>query len=126
MSGSRELAEHVVDLLGPSSSVGLGRFFGGWSLRRDGEQVGIVIDTVYVRVPDRSSREAWREAGARVFSYESRGRTVTVETYWSVSAGALDDGAELRRLLRTRRPRPVVDVDVDVAPGGSGAPGARR
>ncbi|MDI6098595.1 TfoX/Sxy family protein [Actinoplanes sp. NEAU-A12] len=98
MTGSRATAEHVLDLLGPASGVHLAGFFGGWSLRRGAVQVGIVMDAVYAKVPV-AEREAWHDSGSAPFRYTARGRTVTVEAYWSVPADALEDGARLRRLL---------------------------
>jgi len=98
MTGSRTTAEHVLDLLGPSSGVELARFFGGWSFKRAGVQLGIVMDTVYAKVPP-ADRESWRAAGSTPFAYMARGRTVTVEAYWSVPADALDDPDLLRQLL---------------------------
>lgn len=98
MTGTRADAEHVLDLLGPDSGMALRRFFGGWSLVHAGTQVGIVMDTVYVKV-DRSARQRWRDRGATPFRYRTGARTVTVEAYWSVPPEALDDGALLRRLL---------------------------
>jgi TfoX/Sxy family transcriptional regulator of competence genes len=98
MTGSRALADHVLDLLGPRSDVGLAPFFGGWSLRHRGRQVGIVMDTVYAKV-DLAHRDTWHDNGSVPFRYTARGRTVTVEAYWSVPAGALDDPDLLRDLF---------------------------
>ncbi|BCY09363.1 TfoX/Sxy family protein [Actinoplanes sp. L3-i22] len=98
MTGSRALAEHLVDLLGPSSDVDLAPFFGGWSLRHEGRQIGIVMDTAYAKV-DLADRETWHDNGSVPFRYTARGRTVTVEAYWSVPADALDDPDLLRDLL---------------------------
>jgi TfoX/Sxy family transcriptional regulator of competence genes len=98
MTGSRTLADHVLDLLGPRSDVGLAPFFGGWSLRHRGRQVGIVMDTVYAKV-DLAHRDTWHDNGSVPFRYTARGRRVTVEAYWSVPAGALDDPDRLRDLF---------------------------
>ena len=98
MTTARALAEHILDLLGPSSDVGLAPFFGGWSLRREGKQIGIVMDTAYAKV-GLAHRDSWHDNGSVPFRYTARGRTVTVEAYWSVPAGALDDPNLLRDLL---------------------------
>ena len=98
MTGSRTIAEHILDLLGPSSGVDLAPFFGGWSLRRDGKQIGIVMDTAYAKV-DLAHRDTWHDNGSTPFRYTARGRTVTVEAYWSVPADAIDDPNLLRDLL---------------------------
>ncbi|MBV9444529.1 MAG: TfoX/Sxy family protein [Streptosporangiaceae bacterium] len=98
MTGHRSVAEHVLDLLGDDSGASLRRFFGGWSIIRDGRQLAIVMDTVYAKVPA-PDRERWRAAGSRPFQYQAKGKTVVVEAYWSLPDGALDNPAELRRAL---------------------------
>jgi DNA transformation protein len=98
MSGTRTDAEHVLDLLGDDSGVSLRRFFGGWSLIRGGQQFAIVMDTVYAKVPA-GHRAQWRADGSRPFQYQAKGRAVVVEAYWSVPDDALDNPAELRRIL---------------------------
>jgi DNA transformation protein and related proteins len=103
VSGDRSDAEHVLDLLGPDSGIGLRRFFGGWSLVRDGVQIAIVMDTLYVKV-DEAGRARWRDSGSRPFSYRANGRTVLVQAYWSVPDEALDDRGLLRALLTPATP----------------------
>lgn len=98
MTGRRSDAEHVLDLLGPASGASLRRFFGGWAVTRDGRQLAIVMDTVYAKVSARD-REQWRSAGSRSFQYQAKGKTVVVEAYWSLPDDALDDPAELQRIL---------------------------
>ena len=105
----RELAEHVIDQL--DMPVELRRFFGGWALVHDGAQFAVVMDTLYV-VADDSTRPALIEAGSVPFTYQARGRTVTVGRYHSVPEDAFDDPESLRRLAREAiaivggRPRP--------------------
>jgi TfoX/Sxy family transcriptional regulator of competence genes len=98
MSGNRADAEHVIDLLGPGCGIGLRRFFGGWSLTRNGRQIAIMMDTLYVKV-DPAGRARWRDAGSHPFSYRVNNRTVLVEAYWSVPDDALDEPELLRTLL---------------------------
>ncbi|MEU4626351.1 TfoX/Sxy family protein [Actinoplanes sp. NPDC023801] len=98
MTGSRALAEHILDLLGPRPDVDLVPFFGGWSLRHEGKQIGIVMDTAYAKV-DSAHRDNWHDNGSVPFRYTARGRTITVEAYWSVPADALEDSNLLRDLL---------------------------
>jgi TfoX/Sxy family transcriptional regulator of competence genes len=98
VSGLRSDAEHVLDLLGDDSGASLRRFFGGWSVIRDGQQLAIVMDTVYARV-SAAQREQWRAAGSRPFQYQAKDRTLVVEAYWSLPDGALDSPAELQRAL---------------------------
>jgi DNA transformation protein len=98
VTGRRGDAEHVLDLLGHDSGASLRRFFGGWAVTSDGRQLAIIMDTVYAKVPARD-REQWRTAGSRPFQFQAKGKTVVVEAYWSLPDDALDDPAELQRLL---------------------------
>jgi hypothetical protein len=50
MSGSRTVAEHVLDLLGDDSVV------------REGQQLAIVMDTVYAKIP---ARQLWQRGNHR-------------------------------------------------------------
>ncbi|MFI7004681.1 TfoX/Sxy family protein [Nocardia sp. NPDC050175] len=102
MSGSRTAAQYVLDVLGAGSGFELGRFFGGWSLRYDGRQAGIVMDTVYVKVLP-AHRDEWHAAGAHPFRYVRDHRTIYVEAYWSVPPEALDNPELLHTLLVTGR-----------------------
>lgn len=98
MTGLRGVAEHVLDLLGDDSGASLRRFFGGWSVIRDGRQLAVVMDTVYAKVPAQD-RERWRAAGSCPFQYQAKGKTVVVEAYWSLPGDVLDNPAELQRIL---------------------------
>ena len=89
-------------MLGASGDMLLRPFFGGWSLMLEGEQIGIVMDTVYAKVRP-ADRATWRQSGSLPFSYEAKGRTVTVEAYWSLPADAFDNPELLRELLTESR-----------------------
>jgi DNA transformation protein len=109
---ARSHAEHVLDLHGDDSGASLRRFFGGWSITRDGQQLAIIMDTVYAKVPA-SQRAQWRAAGSRPFQYQAKDRTMMVEAYWSLPDDALDNPAELQRiLLRAGHPRHPRDRDL--------------
>ena len=98
MTGNRGDAEHVLDLLGHDSGASLRRFFGGWSITLGGQQLAIIMDTIYAKVPE-SHREQWRAAGRRPFQYQAGGKTIVVQAYWSLPDDALDNPAELQRIL---------------------------
>jgi DNA transformation protein len=98
VTGHRSVAEHVLDLLGDDSGASLRRFFGGWSITRGGQQLAIIMETVYAKVPP-ACREHWRAADSRPFQYQANGKTITAEAYWSLPGDALDNPAELQRIL---------------------------
>lgn len=101
MSGTagEDFAQHICDLLAPAGGLSLRRYFGGWALRRGGQQVGMVMDTLYLRV-NRDTAEAWQERGSHPFEYRSGTRTVQVLRYRSVPVDLLDDADELCDVVR--------------------------
>ncbi|ONH55405.1 hypothetical protein CcI49_28120 [Frankia sp. CcI49] len=100
MSGNRELAQHVLDQVEDAlGGMTLRRFFGGWALCHRGRQVGMVMDTLFVKVAE-DERLSWEAAGRRPFTYQSAGRTVTVRAYYSVPDEVLDDREALADLVR--------------------------
>jgi DNA transformation protein and related proteins len=99
MSGSRSLAEYIVDQLAELGEVTMRRYFGGWALRSGGAQFAMVMDTVYFRVAD-ADRASYAAAGAVPFTYNAAGREVVVRKYYSVPPAAIDDPDALRDLAR--------------------------
>lgn len=58
MRASRELAEHLAEMLAPVGGVELKAMFGGFSLRAGGVPFAIAIDTLYLRVGTMSGSAA--------------------------------------------------------------------
>lgn len=83
----------------PVIGLEIGRFFGGWSLLVLGTQIGMVMDTVYAKVPA-GSRDAWRDRGHHPFSdARADGRVIVVDAYWALPDSILDDAEALRAVL---------------------------
>ncbi|UUY03708.1 TfoX/Sxy family protein [Svornostia abyssi] len=99
MSRSPELLHHVTELLEPyGPPVEVKRMFSGWSLQRDGIPFALVLDELYLRVDD-ETRPAYIAAGCEPFRYANSKREVSVERYYGVPDGALDDGERLADLV---------------------------
>jgi len=98
MSGSREFADHLMDMLGSESGIELRRYFGGWALRHEGKQLAMVMDTLYLRT-ELLDLAGVDEALTAPFQYQAKGRTVVVKGYRSVPASYLEEPGELRCLL---------------------------
>ena len=99
MPRSPELLDHVVGLLEPfGPPVEVKRMFSGWSLQRDGVPFALVLDELYLRVDD-ETRPAYVAAGCEPFRYATSAREVSVERYYGVPDGALDDGEQLADLV---------------------------
>lgn len=88
MSG--DYCEYLVDMLQPWGAVTVRKMFGGFGLYRSDLTFAIVVDdTLYFKV-DASNRADYEAAGSAPFSYEARGKMVTM-SYWQVPAEVLDD-----------------------------------
>jgi TfoX/Sxy family transcriptional regulator of competence genes len=94
-----ELAEHLCEALAPLGAVGVRRFFGGWALHCRGVQFAMVMDTLYLRVDDRT-RPAYEAAGSEPFRYRTGKREVEVRRLYSAPPEALDDPERLCELAR--------------------------
>jgi len=62
---AQRLAEEVAERFGLEPR----RWFGGWSLLRDGRQIAMVMDTMYVRVDDRLRAELDATSDSEPFRY---------------------------------------------------------
>jgi TfoX/Sxy family transcriptional regulator of competence genes len=105
---ARRLAEEVAERFGLQPR----RWFGGWSLLRDGRQIAMVTDTVYVRVNDPLRAELDATTDSEPFRYRrGDGREIEVDAYRSVPGNVLDNpalfGALLARAPAAVRPRRV-------------------
>ena len=91
--------------------------FSGAGIYCDGIIFALVLgDTLYFKVDD-GNRAAYEAEGLEPFSYEARGRRVTVGAYWRVSERLFDEPEEMlawardaraagRRAAATKKPRP--------------------
>jgi len=82
----------VHDLLGDVLGVTSRAMFSGWALYKEGVTFGIIIGSeVYLKIGD-SNRGRFEAIGSHPFVYSKKdGRTVTMSSYWLVTAEAIDD-----------------------------------
>jgi len=86
----------VQDLLSEMDSVRSRAMFGGYGIYKENVMFAIIVeDELYFKV-DETNREEFEKRGSRPFTYESRGKTVTM-SYWEVPAEVMDDPQEIRR-----------------------------
>lgn len=111
---SSALVEHCVELLAPLGAVRVGRMFGGHGYYVDGLFIALIaFERLYLKT-DTESRTAFEAAGSEPFAYEARGRPVTVTSYWSAPAEAMESPAlmlpwarlAMAAALRARQVRP--------------------
>jgi DNA transformation protein and related proteins len=86
-----ELAVHLADMFAPLGSVSYARFFGGYGLKVEDVQFAMILEgTLYLRV-DEALAEELKRFGAKPFTYETKVRSVTVGSYYSIPGELLDD-----------------------------------
>lgn len=104
MTADRAHAQGLAQELADDFGLEARRWFGGWSLLRDGRQIAMVMDTLYVRVDDRLRAELDSTAGSKPFRYRrADGREIETDAYRAVPHDILNDASALHALL-TRAP----------------------
>src|SRR5512133_881618 len=99
MAVSRGYQDLILDLLGPLDPLPR-RMFSGVGLFYGGAMFGLLVhDTMYLRVDDQT-RERFRRAGSRPFSYLRGEREVSLSAYYVVPDDLLDRQDELLRWTR--------------------------
>ncbi len=100
MAASPEFLAFVKDQLVPLGHVTARRMFSGAGLYCDGTIFALMLrDTLYFKVDD-GNRAAYEAEGLAPFSYEARGRAVTVGAYWRVPERLFDDPDEMLEWAR--------------------------
>jgi DNA transformation protein len=81
MPGRDEFLAHVLELVAPLGAVQARRMFGGHGLYCGGVFFGILLDnTLYLKADERNRGE-FEQAGAEVFRYTRKGKTVSLGFY---------------------------------------------
>ena len=94
MSRRDEFVDHVCDLLRALGPVAARRMFGGWGLYLDGRMLALIEgDRLYLKT-DRATEARFAEAGCEPFTYEAKGRTISL-SYREAPDGSLEDPDEL-------------------------------
>ncbi len=90
-----DFVEYVVhDLLSQLPGIRARAMFGGWGLYKEDTIFAIIVDDqLYFKVDD-TNQAQYEQHGSRPFTYESRGRSVTM-SYWEVPAEVIDDREEI-------------------------------
>ena len=108
---SRELAEHVCDMLSPLGPVVARSMFGGFGISLDGLMFALIADEVLYLKADAASKGPFENAGMGPFKpWEHK---PMVMPYWEVPPEVMDDPDDLcawgraafAAALRTRTPK---------------------
>lgn len=88
-----EFAQYCCELLSGVGPCTAKRMFGGWGIGTDGMNIAILAnlgegDTLWLKVND-ATRAQFEAAGCGPFTYEARGKTMSIG-YYSVPADAME------------------------------------
>lgn len=95
MATSPEFVTFLQDQLHGLGHITTRRMFSGAGIYCDGVIFALLLrDTLHFRVDD-SNRAAFKAEGSEPFTYQAKGRTITIGSYWRVPERLFDDPDEL-------------------------------
>ena len=87
--------DFLIDLFADFGPVAIRRMFSGYGISADGINFALALrGGLYFRA-DEASIPRFEAEGSTPFSYQTRAKTVTVNSYWQLPARLFDDSEEL-------------------------------
>src|SRR5262245_24060659 len=87
--------EFLIDLFADFGPVTIRRMFSGFGISADGTNLALALRAgLYFRADDETIPQFEAE-GSKPFQYQTRTKTVTVNSYWQLPARLFDDSEEL-------------------------------
>ncbi len=87
--------EFLIDLFADFGPVTIRRMFSGYGISADGTNFALALRAgLYFRA-DEATIPQYEAEGSKPFQYQTRARTVTVNSYWQLPARLFDDTEEL-------------------------------
>src|SRR6266487_1301443 len=87
--------DFLIDLFADFGPVTIRRMFSGFGISADGTNFALALRAgVYFRADDQTIPQFEAE-GSKPFQYQTRAKTVTVNSYWQLPARLFDDSEEL-------------------------------
>lgn len=87
--------EFLVDLFADFGPVTIRRMFSGYGISADGVNFALALRAgLYFRA-DETTIPQFEAEGSKPFQYQTRARTVTVNSYWQLPARLIDDSDDL-------------------------------
>src|SRR5690242_16397833 len=88
--------EFLIDLFADFGPVTIRRMFSGYGISADGTNFALALRAgLYFRA-DETTIPKFEAEGSKAFQYQTRAKTVTVNSYWQLPARLFDDPDELR------------------------------
>jgi DNA transformation protein len=87
--------DFLIDLFADFGPVAIRRMFSGFGISADGTNFALALRAgLYFRA-DEATIPLFEAEGSKPFSYQTRAKTVTVNSYWELPARLFDDSDEL-------------------------------
>src|SRR6187200_955193 len=100
--------DFLIDLFADFGPVTIRKMFSGFGISADGTNFALALRAgLYFRADDQTIPQFEAE-GSQPFRYQTRARTVTVNSYWELPARLFDDSGELaaaQRAALRKRPK---------------------
>src|SRR2546423_15428249 len=88
--------DFLIDLFSDFGPVTIRRMFSGFGISVDGVNFALALRAgLYFRA-DEATIPQFEAEGSRPFQYQTRAKTVTVNSYWQLPARLFDDSEDLR------------------------------
>ncbi|MBR1273035.1 TfoX/Sxy family protein [Bradyrhizobium sp. AUGA SZCCT0222] len=92
--------DFLIDLFADFGPVTIRRMFSGFGISADGTNFALALRAgLYFRA-DETTIPLFEAEGSQPFSYQTRTKTVTVNSYWQLPARLFDDSEELSNWAR--------------------------
>ena len=92
--------DFLIDLFADFGPVTIRKMFSGFGISADGTNFALALRAgLYFRA-DKASIPQFEAEGSKPFSYQTRAKTVTVNSYWQLPARLFDDSEELAEWAR--------------------------
>jgi DNA transformation protein len=92
--------DFLTDLFSEFGPVSLRRMFSGYGISADGTNFALVLrGAIYFRA-DEQTVPRFQDEGSKPFQYDTRGKVVTVGSYWQLPDRLYDDPEELAQWAR--------------------------
>jgi DNA transformation protein len=92
--------EFLTDLFADFGPVTIRRMFSGYGISADGTNFALALRAGLFFRADEVTIPSYEAEGSKPFQYQTRAKTVTVNSYWQLPARLFDDSEELAQWAR--------------------------
>jgi DNA transformation protein len=87
--------DFLIDLFADFGPVTIRRMFSGFGISADGTNFALALRAGLFLRADEQTIPRFEAEGSKPFSYQTRAKTVTVNSYWQLPARLFDDSEEM-------------------------------